>query len=85
MKLICDGSEFAARISRYTGALPSKWGDGEINVFVAEGAIRFPKEAKWEIESEGQRVELAIRPEKPVGHTENQGVHIALFTSPAVG
>ena len=85
MKLFCDGIEFAAQISPYTGAVPPAWGDGEITIFLAQAKSAFPREAKWEIEKDGQRVELAIRAESPNGYSPPAGTYAALFTAPAVG
>ena len=43
------------------------------------------RDAKWEIDKVGQRVELAIRAESPEGYSPPVGTYAALFTAPAVG
>jgi hypothetical protein len=85
MKLFCNGQEFAARLSPYTRAVPPTWGDGEINVFLAESKNAFSRDSKWEIEKDSKRVEVAIRAESPVDYVPPAGTYTALFTAPAVG
>lgn len=85
MKLFHGGVEFAAQISPYSGAVPPTWGDGEINVFLADAKIPFSRDGKWEIEKDGKRVEVAIRTESPVKYSPPAGTYTALFTAPAVG
>ena len=85
MKLFCDGEDFPAQISPYTGTVPSNWGDGEITVFLAKSGTAFSREAKWEIENGGKRVELALRVDSPLDYSPPAGTYAALFTAPAVG
>ena len=84
MKLICNGVDFAAKVSPYLGGRPAGDADNEIPMFEAIASEPFPSDAKWELENEGSRVEIAMRPEKVMtGHAS--GIYSALFTAPAVG
>lgn len=85
MKLFSDGVEFAAEVSPYKGEVPSDWGDGEITIFLAKAKIAFARDANWEIEKTGQRMEVAIRADGPAVVSPPAGFFTALFTAPAVG
>jgi hypothetical protein len=84
MRLFCDGVEFPAKVSLYTGGRPAEDADNEVPMFEAIASCAFPHGAKWELETDGTRLEVAMR---PVDASTNQstGIYSALFTAPAVG
>jgi hypothetical protein len=84
MQLICNGHEFLAKVCAYTGDRPAGDADSEVPMFEARANKPFPHDAKWELHTEGKRVEISIRPE----HSKTDhatGIYLALFTAPAVG
>jgi hypothetical protein len=84
MKLFCDGVEFPAKVSPYMGGRPAEDADNEIPMFEAIASTPFPHDAKWELEMDGTRLEMAIRTANAMTD-HSSGIYSALFTAPAVG
>jgi hypothetical protein len=84
MTLFCDGHEFLAKVCAYTGDRPAGDADSEIPMFEAKANKPFPHDAKWELHTEGNLVEISIRPGDSK-KDESTGIYSALFTAPAVG